>query len=104
VLQLAATNGGHALVFSCDAQRVSSERRARLESEPEDATYLLAVRSPLGPFDLAEARPALPVDMYSGRLVRRHDGSLVWLAFVHRNQAGEFVGELSDPIPYETDW
>jgi len=104
VLQLAATNGGHALVFSCDAQRVSLERRARLESEPEDATYLLAVRSPLGPFDLAEARPALPVDMYSGRLVRKHDCSLVWLAFVHRNQAGEFVGELSDPIPYQTDW
>jgi beta-fructofuranosidase len=104
VLQLAATNGGYALVFSCDAERVSSERRARLEGEPEDATYLLAVRSPLGPFDLEEARPALPVDMYSGRLVRKHDDSLVWLAFVHRNQAGEFVGELSDPIPYETDW
>jgi hypothetical protein len=42
--------------------------------------------------------------MYSGRLVTRLDGSLVWLAFVNHNEAGEFVGELSDPIPYEANW
>jgi beta-fructofuranosidase len=98
VPQVAEVAGGWRLVFSCDARRVSRSRRLRLGDPAGDTTYLAAAEGPLGPFDLTTARPALPPDLYSGRITHRADGTAVWLAFRHLDGAGRFVGELTDPI------
>lgn len=101
VSQLAQVNGQWVLVFSCQGNQVADKRKARLDDEPVDATYVLEVESPLGPYRLDEAQPALPPDYYSGRLVQMPDGEWCWLAFRNLDDQGRFIGELSDPMPYE---
>lgn len=100
VIQLVGIEGSNFLVFSSDGRMVSRARRARLGLEPRDATYIVPAPGPLGPFDVSSAEPALPAHLYSGRLVQTRDGSWAWLAFLHRDDDGGFVGELSDPIPF----
>lgn len=100
VSQLVCVADRYLLVFSCQGSRVSHERITRLGSAPADATYTLEADSPLGPFPLEQARPALPADYYSGRLIQTQGGDWVWLAFRDVDNEGRFVGELSDPIPY----
>jgi beta-fructofuranosidase len=98
VPQVVDIGGRHGLVFSCDAGRVSRSRRDRLGSPPSAATYVALGETALGPFDLRSAQPALPSQLYSGRLVTTADGSHVWLAFVSRAPDGSFPGTLTDPI------
>jgi len=64
------------------------------------AVYALRDAPPGGPFDVSAARRALPTGLYSGRLAQRWDGSWLWLASVYHDDAGRFVGELADPIPF----
>lgn len=100
VSQLVPVNKRYVLVFSCQGNLVSAARRARLQTRPSDATYVLDVSSPLGPYDISRASPALLPDLYSGRLIEKYDGTKVWLAFRNLNGHGTFLGELSDPIPW----
>jgi beta-fructofuranosidase len=102
VIQTVTMNSEHLLVFSSDVARVSAKRRQRIGQEPGDVTYLVRAPGPLGPFDLTTARRALPPSLYSGRVVRQRDGSWTWLAFRNRDERGLFVGELSDPIPFDS--
>lgn len=99
VPQLVAVGGDHVLVFSCDRARVSNRRRARLGDMP-DSVYTVLAPDPLGPYKIEEAARALPTGHYSGRLIRKHDDTWVWLAFLDETSDRDFVGELSDPIPY----
>lgn len=66
-----------------------------------EGTYLVRSVAELGPFDIARAELALPLDHYSGRLVRTREGEWVWLATIGRGR--DFQGELSDPIPFSLD-
>jgi len=97
VPQVEIVDGAPVLVFSIAAADVSQRRRSR--GPIATATYVCAGRSLLGPFDLAGAQPVSIPHLYSGRLVHRHDGSWVMMAFVNADQDGEFVGEIGDPHP-----
>lgn len=100
VMQLAAIGDGNVLVFCSQAERVSARRRSRVRGQPDDGVYLVRNVDALGPFDVSRAAPALPSFLYSGRLVQRRGGSLVWLACVDHDGDGRFVGQISDPIPF----
>jgi beta-fructofuranosidase len=97
VPQVEIVDGAAVLIFSIAARDVSKRRRSR--QAVATATYVCAGRSLLGPFDLAMAQPVTVPHLYSGRLVRRRDGSWVMLAFVATEEDGGFVGEIGDPIP-----
>ena len=97
VPQVEIVDGAAVLIFSIAARDVSKRRRSR--QAVATATYVCAGRSLLGPFDLATAQPVTVPHLYSGRLVRRRDGSWVMLAFVDTEADGGFVGEIGDPIP-----
>jgi len=97
VPQVEVVDGAAVFIFSVAANDVSKRRRRRLAVAT--ATYVCAGRSVLGPFDLSAAQPVAVAHLYSGRLVRRRDGSWVMLGFVDTDADGRFVGEIGDPIP-----
>jgi beta-fructofuranosidase len=96
VPQVAVVNGSSVLVFSARAEDFS-ERRRRTR-DPVTATYLCRTPGLLGPFEPGSAQPLPAASIYSGRLVQQHDGSWVMLGFVDSDAAGQFVGEIGDPI------
>jgi beta-fructofuranosidase len=55
--------------------------------------------TPTGPFDTAAARPLTNDAFYCGRLIHDRAGQPVLLAFLNFDQARQFLGELSDPMP-----
>ena len=93
--------GDSALLVFCTAGRhVSAARRRAHEREPGTGTYICRVSSVLGPFDVPESTYLGPyTDLYAGKLVRRGDDWFL-MGFVDTID-GEFVGELSDPIPFD---
>ncbi len=97
VPQVEIVDGTAVLIFSIAARDISQRRRSRQAAAT--ATYVCAGRSLLGPFDLAAAQPVRVPDLYSGRLVRRRDGSWVMLGFIDGEADRRFVGEIGDPIP-----
>ena len=54
----------------------------------------------LGPWDIAGARVIPVPDLYSARIVRDRAGEWQVLGFYDGSERGEFIGELSDPIPF----
>jgi beta-fructofuranosidase len=94
--QLAAVDGRLVLVFSCLNLQFSAARR------PSGATgdiFYVPTDSPTGPFDIAAARPLTNDAFYCGRLVHDRQGRPVLLAFHHFDEARQFLGGLSDPMP-----
>ena len=55
--------------------------------------------SPTGPFDIAAASPLTNDTFYCGRIVHDRSGQPVLLAFHYYDEARQFGGELSDPMP-----
>lgn len=97
VPQVHGIDGMWFLIFSSVVETQSEERR---RTGAGSGTYVVAADDPLGPFDVAAAKPLLAdrgATSYGGRLVEC-DGVklLTWLS---RDEAGGFVGELSDPVP-----
>ena len=99
VPQVVDVGGECLLVFSCDHNRISDQRRRR-RGEADDAVYTVTTGNPLGPYEIRDAERSLPRGLYSGRLIEQPDHGLVWLAFIDHDPDGTFVGALSDPIPY----
>jgi sucrose-6-phosphate hydrolase SacC (GH32 family) len=94
--QLASVDGRQVLVFSCLDLQFSAARRASgatggIPSAPTD--------SPTGPFDIAAARPLTSDAFYCGRIIQDRSGQPMLLAFHHYDEARQFLGELSDPMP-----
>ena len=50
-------------------------------------------------FDIAAARPLTNDAFYCGRFSYDRSGQPVLLAFLYYDQARQFLGELSDPMP-----
>jgi beta-fructofuranosidase len=94
--QGAAVDGRQVLVFSCLDPQFSAARRA---TGATGGVLYVPVGSPTGPFDVAAARPLTSDALYCGRLVHDRSGQPVLLAFRYYDQARQFVGELSDPMP-----
>ena len=86
------------LVFSTDDSTLAVARRS---SEPATGTYICRGPGLLGPFAVPETVPLQRRSaLYSGKLVRQRDGRLALMGFVNIVD-GEFVGEISDPLPIE---
>lgn len=94
VLQIADILGGWTAVFSCPQVRLAGSRAAG-----RGGVWAVEASGPLGPFDVDAAHLLLDEELYVGRLVPRSDGTWVMLAFHNIPQGGEFIGELSDPMP-----
>lgn len=86
------------LVFSTDDSTLSVARRS---GQPATGTYICRGPGLLGPFAVPETVPLRRHSaLYSGKLVRRRDERLALMGFVNMVD-GEFVGEISDPLPID---
>jgi beta-fructofuranosidase len=94
--QLASVDGRQVLVFSCLGPQFSAARRA---TGAAGGILYVAADSPTGPFDIAAARPLTSDAFYCGRLVHDRAGQPMLLAFLYFDEARQFLGELSDPMP-----
>jgi beta-fructofuranosidase len=94
--QVATVEDRQVLVFSCLDPQFSAARRGT--GAPGGILYV-PVDSPTGPFDTAVARPLTNDAFYCGRLTHDRAGQPVLLAFHYYDQARQFLGELSDPMP-----
>ena len=83
-------------IFSCLTGELSGQRRAAGE---RGGVWCLPCDSVLGPFDLTRAVRITDESVYSGRLIRDRAGQWVMLAFRNLGPDGNFVGELTDPMP-----
>ncbi len=100
VPQAATVDGAPLLVFSVDPAHVSDARQAADSAALEAGTYVARGESAIGPFDVERARLLPYPGLYSCRLVQRRDESWALLGFVNEVD-GEFVGEISDPLPFD---
>jgi beta-fructofuranosidase len=94
--QLASVDGRLVLVFSCLDPQFSAARRG---TGATGGILYVAADSPTGPFDIAAAHPLTSDAFYCGRLVHDRAGQPVLLAFRYFDEARQFLGELSDPMP-----
>jgi beta-fructofuranosidase len=101
VPQLAFAGGRWRLLFSARANEHSAARLARTGVVAESGTHALSADAPLGPFALdGDAFLVGGSDnrYYAGRIVLDDDGPW-FLAWEDCGAGGEFVGNLSDPMP-----
>ena len=96
VLQLAEVEGKQVLLFSCMTPELSEERRARGE---RGGIWAVNTADMLGPFDIASAYRLADERLYVGRLIQTRDRSWWLLAFKNITPSGDFVGEITDPLP-----
>lgn len=86
------------LLFCCGADELSAQLRG---SEP-GGVYSIPVRADLAGIDVTTAQWFDEPGLYAGRLVQGRDGQWNLLGF-RDTVAGQFVGELCDPIPVTVD-
>jgi hypothetical protein len=96
VTQSVLVEGRPVLLFSCLAPELAADRR---NPGVTGGVWSAPGASLSGPFDLAAATALTDEALYSGRLVRRRDGSWALLAFHNLEPDGSFRGGISDPIP-----
>jgi len=95
VFQFDVVDGVPVLVFCCGWRELSAERRA--EFGERDATYSIAVNQDLTGIDFNRAKAFDDPMVYAARIIKGRDG---WYLIGFVNEVdGEFVGELSDPVP-----
>lgn len=91
-LQVEVIDGRPFLLFSCHAADMARGR------SPGGGIWAVAGTSVLGEWPVGEAQQLTDDSLYCGRAIRDRWGSWVLLAF--RNVVdGEFIGEISDPMP-----
>lgn len=98
VTQTESVDGQPVLIFSCLAEHASAARR-----EHTGGVWAAPAGGLVGPFDIDAAYPITDAGLYSGRLVRRRDGSWAMLAFRLVGEDSPFVGEITDPLPVAWD-
>lgn len=95
VMQVEEVDGRPVLLFSCLADHATPARAAE-----RGGTWVVPAESVLGPFDIDAAYPLTDQTLYVGRLLRRRDdGHWFLFAFRHLDDAGAFVGGVTDPMP-----
>ena len=104
VPQLAYVDGRYYLLFSVPGDSHSRARLDRLASPPPYGTHYLVANHPLGPFryltdEFMVGDPA--GRYYSGKLIQAPDTSWKYMAFSNRDSSGQFIGDLSVPMPVE---
>lgn len=96
VPQVEVVHGRPVLIFSCLTEQLSAQRRAAGE---RGGVWCVPCDSVLGPFDITAAVRIADESVYSGRLIRDRGGQWVMLAFRNLGPDGNFIGELTDPMP-----
>lgn len=96
VLQVAAVDGRNVLLFSCLSSELSDERKARGE---RGGIWAVNVDTLTGPFDIEHAYRVADETLYVGRLVQDRSGVWQFLAFKNTALDGEWIGEITDPMP-----
>jgi len=100
VPQVEIVDGTPVLLFSTARVHTGSDRKARLPDEPT-GTFVAIGESLLGPWDIAGAQVIPVEDLYSGRIIRDRAGEWQVIGFIDGSERDEFVGELTDPIPFK---
>ncbi|MCU1475314.1 MAG: hypothetical protein JWQ64_7 [Subtercola sp.] len=96
VLQVANVDGRNVLLFSCLSSELSDERKARSE---RGGIWAVNVDSQTGPFAIETAYRIADETLYVGRLVQDRSGEWQLLAFKNTAADGEWIGEITDPMP-----
>lgn len=96
VLQFEIVDGTPILLFCCDADKLSPERRQAFGNI--DATYSVACPNGISGADISQAKPFDTELVYAGRLVKGKEDRWNLLGF-HNYIDGKFVGQICDPIP-----
>lgn len=100
VFQFEVVDGVPIVIFCCGWRELSEKRLE--EFGRRDATYSLACNADLSDLDFSRARAFEENLVYAGRLVKKPSDGWYLIGFVNEVE-GEFVGELSDPIPVTAD-
>lgn len=94
VTQTTVIDGQHVLLFSCLGQDLADARRPTTTG----GVWAALATSPLGPYDIANAQLLTDSSLYVGRVIEdRASGRPQFLAFLHDDGRGGFVGAISDP-------
>jgi len=96
VIQTVEVDGYPAGLFSCLGSELSVRHRA---SEPIGGIWAFPTDSLAGPFHINDAYRITDERLYVGRLVQDRAGQWQLLAFRNNDEAGGWVGEISDPQP-----
>ena len=96
VLQFEIVDGVPVILFCCGYREFDSQRVA-LHGE-HDGIFSITCNADLSEIDVTQATMFPDTSLYAGRLVQNLSGK--WFLVAFRNYiAGEFVGEVCDPIP-----
>lgn len=96
VVQVAVVDGRPVGLFSCLGTELAQSRRSE---DPVGGVWAFPVESLSGPFRLEESYRLTDERLYVGRLVQDRAGRWQFLAFRNDDEAGGWVGEISDPHP-----
>lgn len=101
VPQVAQIQDKYYLLFTVGYGQYSNARKAR-GVKKQTGTHYLVAENPLGPFRYL-TDDFLSGDehgtLYSGKLIQDPKGDWQLLAFKNSDELGNFIGELSDPVP-----
>lgn len=105
VPEVVEVDGRWYCLFCTDGSHWSKVYRRLNPQTPIRGTHYLMADNPRGPWRIApgpflDGNPGRP--RYAGKIVKTDTG-LVYLAFVHDDSDGSFVGEICDPIPVRVD-
>ena len=101
VIQSRVIDGRPVLVFTCHPDEQAQDRIA---AYGEYSTWSVPAPGPLGPWDVAAARPfTAEPELFAAPLVQRRDGSWAFIGFHHRGPEGDDGLAISDPIPVVLD-
>jgi beta-fructofuranosidase len=95
VFQVEVIDGKAVLLWCCGPDELSEESRKKFGNQ--GGMFSVVGESVLGPFDTSKAVRFDHPSIYAARIVE-HQGTWHMLGFRNEEQ-GEFVGELTDPIP-----
>lgn len=99
VFQFEIVDGVPIILFCCSETWLSDERRAAGDTS---GIYSLVVSENLSDVDFNRAIMFPDTSLYASRLVKDASGGWNLIAFLNHVN-GEFLGELSDPIPVTAD-
>lgn len=96
VFQSRTVNGRHYLVFSC----LPANAPGAANAVGATGSWIVEGESPLGPWDISNAKSFFLPGVYAAQLFPKRDGE--WVLFGFDNDVdGKFGGEICTPIPFE---
>jgi beta-fructofuranosidase len=100
VSQVRQVDGQWLLLFTCHPEEQSEDQRLAFG---DFCTWMVPADSPLGPFDLARARPfTADPKLFAAPLVQARDGEWVFVGFRNTEPEGVLSFHIIDPLPLRT--